>query len=562
MTIEIDVCWKLLIDLSAEEANGLPRLFNSSSSKSFIKTLGGRAKSHFYPASLSPNATFYNYLNPRLPSSISCPSKFPFTLIEAFTGNKTTVHIQFRLYGGRVLALTIKRSPLTVSDDSEVDFLAFQDLRTNSEIYNLVCLVTGLVKRPKVDFKASTEPPKVFSCLRIQNNTDQPIPQQRLIEALTRHRSVSDNVVEALVKKNSQLKIDASDIFVDRQGVVSSVPSSLKHEARVENRFVGACNMLELMACVERMLEQHYLQLLPVEQWSDLRFMFTLPDKRFLHSTSSGNMWQVLAKDFGLNNLDWNKLAGNFENLKQGPKILLVTAFDKEAAPLQEKLLDVSLTEIDSYYVTKGYYSTDKRRAEIYIFVAGVGNTPAAVSTTRLIGSLKPELTIFCGIAGGRKEAAIGDVVVANLVYNYESGKEHTGGFLNWFSRFSPRPRTVELSRKANSLMNAYLSRHPEQEGYKAYFKPIACGEKLLANSKGRPGKSITLTYSDALAVEMEGFGFLSAMVGEESPGVLIRGISDRVDKKTEQENHSLATKNAADFTFRFLNFFTDQCSE
>lgn len=39
-------------------------------------------------------------------------------------------------------------------------------------------------------------------------------------------------------------------------------------------------------------------------------------------------------------------------------------------------------------------------------------------------------------------------------------------------------------------------------------------------------------------------------------PGILIRGISDLLDNKEQQEDHPLAINNAADLAFRLIDFF------
>lgn len=106
-------------------------------------------------------------------------------------------------------------------------------------------------------------------------------------------------------------------------------------------------------------------------------------------------------------------------------------------------------------------------------------------------------------------------------------------------------------------MATAFLTRDRGiEKPYETFFKPIACGEKLVGSTGGRSATTIATTYADALAIEMEGFGFLAAMNETGIPGILIRGISDLLDNKEQQEDHPLAINNAADLAFRLIDFF------
>jgi nucleoside phosphorylase len=160
-----------------------------------------------------------------------------------------------------------------------------------------------------------------------------------------------------------------------------------------------------------------------------------------------------------------------------------------------------------------------------------------AVIAERAIARYRLSVALFVGVAGGVKDVAIGDVVVAIKVYAYESGKENATGF-------KPRPEVlnsafaIEQRGRALSKGAGWLDRLDpaiEHGTPNVVVGPIAAGEKVIASKRSVTAKFLRGQYSDTLAVEMEGRGFLEGV--NANPMVLggvVRGISDVLSGKSQ----------------------------
>jgi len=68
----------------------------------------------------------------------------------------------------------------------------------------------------------------------------------------------------------------------------------------------------------------------------------------------------------------------------------------------------------------------------------------------------------------------------------------------------------------------------------RATVGPVAAGPKVLASTRSATFNFIQEHYGDALAVEMEGYGFLrSVRMNHPIQGIVVRGISDCIGDKT-----------------------------
>jgi len=247
------------------------------------------------------------------------------------------------------------------------------------------------------------------------------------------------------------------------------------------------------------------------------------------------------------------------DSTSNSPRAVILTALPVECQAVRTHLLHLRNkphSEGSVYWIGISHfesYAWDVMVAEI-----GQGNTSAALETERAISYFKPHVTLFVGVAGGLKDVHIGDVVAAKKVYGYESGKAS--------SNFLPRPEVWNSTHRMQHWARVIVGtrdwiqriKGPALEAKpEAYIGSIAAGEKVLNSMRSNIYTFLRKQYSDALAVEMEGYGFLHAVHANQGVDALVvRGISDLIAGKSEADSansQELASRHASAFAFEIL---------
>ncbi|NEP59572.1 MAG: 5'-methylthioadenosine/S-adenosylhomocysteine nucleosidase [Symploca sp. SIO2G7] len=230
-------------------------------------------------------------------------------------------------------------------------------------------------------------------------------------------------------------------------------------------------------------------------------------------------------------------------------------AVRRHLVELEEKMHPQGTIYEQGKFVAKG------QEWEVGIVEVGAGNAGTAVEAERAIAYFQPDILLFVGIAGGIKDVAIGDVVVATNVYRYESGKVGEQFFLRpnvGKSAYVLVQRAKWQARTGEWLQRLSSTPVPPP---RVFVAPIIAGEKVVASRHSDILQFLRSSYNDAIAIEMEGFGFLSvAFAYPNIRAIVIRGISDLIEGKhddaieLEEVRQAKASHHASAFAFQMLS--------
>jgi adenosylhomocysteine nucleosidase len=237
----------------------------------------------------------------------------------------------------------------------------------------------------------------------------------------------------------------------------------------------------------------------------------------------------------------------------QGTAIVVATALPVEFQAVRQYLTNTAaeVGEHGTRYETGSF-----KNARIVVLETGAGNVEAAIEVETAISRYGARYLFFVGVAGGLKDVKIADVVAATKIYSYESGKSG--------EEFLARPKMSESSHYLVQLARSTARSElwvkkvaGEQPQPAALVGPVVAGEKVINSLEASELHTIRKSYSDAVALEMEGYGVLRVGYSREQVRmIVIRGISDLLGGKDVADakgSQPRSSANAAAFTFEMI---------
>jgi nucleoside phosphorylase len=215
-----------------------------------------------------------------------------------------------------------------------------------------------------------------------------------------------------------------------------------------------------------------------------------------------------------------------------------------------------------------GDFHSKNRNWKVAAAQIGMYNINSAEATERSISIFKPDVILFVGTAGGFQgvqaegyaEANVGDVIAASKVYDYTCAIDRSTGESAWPEVYRPTYRILQIAKYVaqEDAWKMLINRSMTINNPKAVVGPIASGGFLVASNRSEIFQFLQEDYSDAVAVDMEGAGFLEAAYA--NPGVealLVRGISDKLNDFERLDIYTrerIASDHASAFAFQVLS--------
>ncbi len=257
-------------------------------------------------------------------------------------------------------------------------------------------------------------------------------------------------------------------------------------------------------------------------------------------------------------------------------RALIITTVDHESRAVKAHITESEiLSGNKSGFYEYGRFSDPAGDWLVVHAITAQGNTDASLVASKAhqeFGSFHAQ--IFVGVAGSLKEdIPIGSVVIGDYVYNSHSAKVEDTKILSRPHSLVPALVLLDTARfliylgEWTDLIRApHRMELPKVVEYPCAFPPLAVikgivsGEEVVAGGKSERYVWLRSQFNDCGAIEMEGWGAMNAARHENTPAIIVRGISDMcVGKDHAKDNlhQPIAAAHAAAFAFSILSFLS-----
>ncbi|WNY64209.1 5'-methylthioadenosine/adenosylhomocysteine nucleosidase [Borreliella americana] len=224
--------------------------------------------------------------------------------------------------------------------------------------------------------------------------------------------------------------------------------------------------------------------------------------------------------------------------------VLIVTAMDSEFDQINKLMSNKEEIVLKEYGLNKKILKGKLSNRNVMLIICGVGKVNAGLWTSYILSKYNISHIINSGVAGGvvsakYKDIKVGDVVVSSEVAYHDVDLTKFGYKVGQLTGGLPQ----KFNANKNLIKSAIEAVKSKVGGSNAYSGLIVSGDQFIDPTYIN---KIIGNFKDVIAVEMEG-----AAIGHVSyifniPFIVIRSISDIVNKEGNEVEFSKFTKIAA----------------
>ena len=244
--------------------------------------------------------------------------------------------------------------------------------------------------------------------------------------------------------------------------------------------------------------------------------------------------------------------------------IIVATGTEESAVKNMYTWSPVVFDGDEQKYYAASFEKSGKAYKIIYARQSEMGMTVAVTLTMKLIEHFRPKYVIMAGIAAGIAvsdvaEQIYGDVLVADTIWNYTSGKfvspdrtEIRFGNVG----FIPRPAVVKVDGKTLEYVKQAAA-SPENQCH-VHFGVMATGSAVVT-SREIVNKQIHSMFKETIGLDMEAYGVVYAAQNATAPRpipLVIKSVCDYANNEKNDQYQKFAAYTSCEFIKLLLEKF------
>lgn len=248
---------------------------------------------------------------------------------------------------------------------------------------------------------------------------------------------------------------------------------------------------------------------------------------------------------------------------KKSCDILIITALNEEYENFR-KFSNYNWSTINFFSDFNILFSNINGNIVYLIAIDEKGMHSAAAFCTHLYHLFSPKYIFFTGLCGAVSNCTFGDVIIADICWDYNSGKFFDDVFVE-------APNQCKLNRNLKTQLRKFIPKYsidsnlegkfldndnnPIKIDFKIHFGPIASGGAVISSQVVRDNIKL-LQNKDTLALDMESYGIFKAaeiINDSELQIVVLKSVSDLSDNTKSESYRAYASYTFTNLTEFFI---------